>query len=441
MVRKVLLRADADAKMGAGHLMRCVALARAFGDAGIEPTIATASTDRSLLASAFNDRIRFQFLDGAYPDPRDALRVAALIESAEIDAVVVDGYVFDNAYLDAIAGKSVRKVVVDDAPRLSHYACDVLLDVNLGSLRRPYPLRDRQRALLGPRFTLLRPQFLGAARGAPCIRSTASRILVTMGASDPPNATALVLRALASHPSFEVTVVVGGANPHATDIDAVSRSLSRVRILRNVAGIERVMAEADLAIGAVGGTMWELAYMGVPTLILSACDLHDQVATVASAYGAHSWIGNVDRVDPSDIGDAVGRLASDPATRTEMSRLGRALVDGHGAARIVSAVATDTGEWHVRRAGPADGQPIWELLHEQLTVTNQSYRSFEREFMQVLSDGSRAYVCESLGSVAAFVEYSSSAGSPVVRAGVAAAYRAHGVLDRLVSLTAPTSIS
>ena len=101
---------------------------------------------------------------------------------------------------------------------------------------------------------------------------------MTMGGSDPDNATALVLGALERlSRRFDVTVVVGGANPRLDSIRQQCLRLTRV-CSHNTANFESLMAKTDMAIAAVGGTIWELAYMGVPTLLLSATDLHHRVA-------------------------------------------------------------------------------------------------------------------------------------------------------------------
>jgi UDP-2,4-diacetamido-2,4,6-trideoxy-beta-L-altropyranose hydrolase len=430
-MKPVVLRADADARLGAGHLMRCLAIAHALrGQA--EPIIATTCREAALLEHVHSAGVPVHRLEAAYPDARDAAAVASLVRGAQ--ALVVDGYHFDNEYLDAVGDSGVRTMMVDDAVRLRRYDADMLLDVNLGALRQRYTLRSGALALLGARFTLLRPQFLEAARSAAPVPQVASRVLVTLGASDPPNATARVLTALARDAaSWDVTVVLGGANPHVESVEAAASALPRVRVCRNVAAPEVLMADADIAIGAVGGTMWELAHLGVPTLLVSTSELHDRVAAMAHAYGAHEWLGNVGDLDDRSIADAAHTLARDQHRRARMTRLGQALIDGKGAARVAAALCSPRGAPWVRPAVPVDAEAIWEMSSTG-GETQTPFADFEGGFQARINDPqSRPWVTDTFGSAVAFVDAGPGSTAGERRQGVAAALKVHGMLEHLAA--------
>ena len=86
---RVVLRADAGASIGGGHLMRCVALARALPP-HVQPVIATTCEHGSLLAHAERAGIRVVVLDAPEPGARDAAQVCRLLEG-EGAWIVVDG--------------------------------------------------------------------------------------------------------------------------------------------------------------------------------------------------------------------------------------------------------------------------------------------------------------------------------------------------------------
>src|SRR5438034_1243299 len=164
--------------------------------------------------------------------------------------------------------------------------------------------------MLGPRFAMLRPE-IHALRGAPAqAPRRAERLLVTLGASDPLDATGLVARALAPIADrFHTTIVVGPANQRAEQIAAAVRTMPHVQVVQCPPALESLMQSSDIAVAAVGGTMWELAYLGVPTLLLSGSDLHHRVARTAHEYGAHEWIGPVGATSEAAIGGALEALA------------------------------------------------------------------------------------------------------------------------------------
>jgi len=436
-VTRVVLRADADPSIGAGHLMRCLALARALSRY-VQPVIATTCNRPELLQHVERSGIAIARLGAAHPHPSDADQVCELMDGVRPGFVVIDGYHFDGAYVDRLRSWGLRTLMIDDRPRLSEYTSDLLLDVNLGALRQPYVLAPQTTPLLGPRFTLVREEFVEAERPSPRVVPVASRLLVTMGGSDPDNATALVLGALERlSRRFDVTVVVGGANPRLDAIRQQCARLTRASVVHNTSNFESLMAETDMAIAAVGGTIWELAYMGVPTLLLSATDLHHRVAEVADRYGAHRWLGSMDAGDEQKLADAVVALADDSRARSEMRRLGRLLIDGGGSARTAAAICADDSKWEIRPAQLRDAEPVWEMRDAARepceSYSGATFPGFEPWFQDAIDAvESRLWVLERYGSVAGFARYDRDVGVTNVAVAIAPAVRERGFAVRLL---------
>jgi spore coat polysaccharide biosynthesis predicted glycosyltransferase SpsG len=93
------------------------------------------------------------------------------------------------------------------------------------------------------------------------------------------------------------------------------------------------LAGADVAVLALGVTVYEALAAGVPAVVLcrSAADVAH--ASSLEERGAVVSLG----IDPApeQIAAAVAALVGDPERRAELARAGRALVDGRGAERIV----------------------------------------------------------------------------------------------------------
>jgi spore coat polysaccharide biosynthesis predicted glycosyltransferase SpsG len=332
-------------------------------------------------------------------DLEDTIRV---IRRTEASVVVLDGYHFQQEYLDGIRAAGVSTAVIDDLPRMPDYGCDLLIDQNIGALTKSYPPGSAGTILFTPRFSILRPEFRAEGRHGTAPEA-AVRVLVLAGGSDPADATNLVLSALEpDQHAFEITIVIGGANPRADAIRRRCARLGRVTVLENVKDLRPAMIAADLAIATVGGTMWELARCGVPTLLLSATDAHTELAASAHAYGAHQWLGDARAVSKGDVRDAVLRLAGDWTAREGMRVLGQRLVDGHGADRVAEALSTIGDSWDVRPAGVEDVEAAWELERPRTHQPREavSYPAFESEFVP-----RRYWVLSRRGGVGALVRY------------------------------------
>ena len=107
-------------------------------------------------------------------------------------------------------------MVIDDLADRSH-DCDLLLDQNLyQKLETRYDnlVSDSCQKLLGPRYALLRPEFVVARKNPRQRNGQVRRVLIFFGRRYQTNETEKALRALAgiSDRQFEVDVVVGGGN-------------------------------------------------------------------------------------------------------------------------------------------------------------------------------------------------------------------------------------
>lgn len=435
MGARVIIRADAGPAIGAGHLMRCRALGMALRDAGADVVIATGRAGGAPVVSYVRSSgVPVHEIDPATPDEA-AMRLLGAGAGAWI---VADGYHFDAPCLEAFRRTGSRVAVIEDSPRLPSYDVNLLLDQNPGALRQPYAAPGSS-LLLGPRFILLRPDLGPSTDDA--TPGPRTRVLITTGGSDPFGLTQKLVEALSGSADLDVTVVLGAMNDGGVTVPP------DIRVARGTFELPRLMRQCDIAVSAVGTTLWELACLGIPTIAISTSDLHARMGAVLQEYGAHRWIGDRS-VEGSVIRTAVSALAADDQGRREMSRLGRALVDSGGAARVAAAIL-GPGEqaWRIRRAVASDAEPVWEIAadpevrrasHDQNAF---SFPTHERWFEQRLSSAtSNMWVADGDGTVAGFVRYDwRETGEAVVSIAVASAARGRGLAARLLSETCGAS--
>ena len=193
----LVVRADANARIGAGHVMRCLALAQAWQDDGGRAIFLMAPNAPSLekrLKSEATEVIRVAIQPGSADD---ATQTAHLARQMGALWVVVDGYHFDADYQRIIKDAGLRLLFVDDHGHSARYYADIVLNQNLHAHRGLYANREPYtRLLLGTRYVLLRREFLNWRGWKRRIAEVAHNVLVTMGGSDPYNVTLKVIQAL-----------------------------------------------------------------------------------------------------------------------------------------------------------------------------------------------------------------------------------------------------
>lgn len=368
-MRPVLFRVDVNTRIGTGHAMRCFALAQAWQDAGGRAVFATGTCPPAFAARLEAERMDWISVTATPGSSDDAAQTAKQAQRANADWVIVDGYHFDAVYQKIVKRSDRRLLFFDDYGHANTYHADLVLNQNLHANASLYTEREpATRLLLGTRYALLRREFdawRGWQRSTPVV---ARKILVTLGGSDPDNVTLKVLHALRAVAArdLEVMIVVGGSNPHLAELQNAARALPfAVRLESNVADMPTQMAWADVAIAAGGGTCWELAFLGLPSLVLALADNQRPVVQAVADAGIAIDAGWHAAVDAADIAVRLQPLLENVDARMAMARLGPLLVDGEGTSRVCAALAQTPVR--LRPARPSDDHLLWQWANEATT--------------------------------------------------------------------------
>jgi len=336
--RHLIIRADANTRIGTGHLMRCLALAQAWKNSGGEVAFITACESAGLLQRLSDEGFEAIQLDSPYPDPADWEVTSQVLATHPNAWMVLDGYHFDSICQIRIKEAGHPLLVIDDMAHLEHYYANIVLNQNSHAEQLNYSCEPHTELLLGAQYVLLRREFLQWQDWKREIPKVARKVMVTLGGSDTNNVTLKVIQALqqVDVEGLEAVVVVGSSNSHFEELQtAVSDLKSPIWLERNVTNMPKLMAWADVAISAGGSTCWEMAFMGLPTVLLVLADNQRDIGEGLSEAGVVHNLGWFEQVTDAKIADALLRLLANPDGRSMMSNSGRELVDGLGRERVI----------------------------------------------------------------------------------------------------------
>lgn len=337
----LVIRADASAHIGSGHVMRCLALAQAWPAEAGKVILALPESGAFLQDRLKKEGFTVETVRAGTATRGDAEATVDLARRFEAGWLVVDGYPFDNAFLEKVIAGPARVLLLDDTGRQNPAPVDILLNQNVHASPELYPGADTTtRLLLGAKHAMLRREFLQADLQTP-LPLQARRVLVTLGGGDPANHTGKVLAALAHADNRELSarVLVGAANPHREVLEKQAAALPQeVEILTAVSDMPAQYRWADLAVTAGGGTLWELAHLGVPALTMIVADNQEPASRLMDSLGAVHCLGWAERLQVEGLAAALASLARDADRRSAMSEAGRCLIDGRGAERVVGAM-------------------------------------------------------------------------------------------------------
>jgi UDP-2,4-diacetamido-2,4,6-trideoxy-beta-L-altropyranose hydrolase len=337
----LLFRTDASLAMGTGHVMRCLALAQAWQDAGGGAVFGMAQTTAGVQARLAAEPYALSLFSGAPGTESDSIQTISLAQERGVDWIVVDGYQFAADYQRGLKAAGFKVLFLDDYAHAAPYSADLVLNQNAYAGEKMYDAREPYtRLLLGTDYCLLRREFAPWRDWKRKTVPAGNKVLVTMGGSDPENFTSVVIGALRRLPHVETTVVVGGSNPHFQSLQALtSQSGSRMQLLNNVVNMPELMARADAAIAGAGTTCWEMCLLRLPMLLVDLAENQKPIAVTLNDLGAAIHLGTARNVMESEIAERVVNLLASDAERAGLSDRCGKLVDGRGAERVLTELA------------------------------------------------------------------------------------------------------
>lgn len=346
----LFIRSDSTTQIGTGHIMRCIALAQAWQDEGGKVVFLSHCESEALRQRIINEGFEFIPIEHPHPHPSDFSQTLMQLQpflpspssfSPSVPWLVLDGYHFTPDYQKAIKDAGIRLLVIDDMNHLPYYHANIILNQNIHATDLKYNCDPNTKLLLGPKYVLLRREFLKYRDFKREIPDKARKILVTMGGADPDNVTLKVIQALnlLNDSELEVKVVIGPSNPHMESIKKeLSLSPFSFHLLPSVDNMADLMAWADLAITAGGSTCWELAYMGVPSIATILSENQKKAIYILGKIGFVLNIGLHDRIKIDKLVLQIKLLLSNWKERKAMTETAQNLIDGNGFLILISTI-------------------------------------------------------------------------------------------------------
>lgn len=357
----IVFRVDASLQMGSGHVMRCLTLANGLRGQGAEVSFICREHLGHLcdFISSLNFRVvRLPALEvegNADSGISSTWELGSLWEEdAEItqeiirswcvipDFLIVDHYGLDKKW-EVKLQRSVEKIVVIDDLADREHDCVLLLDQNLhrgmeGRYQALVP--DACSKLLGPKYALLRPEFLAERKKMKPRSGEIKRVLIFFGGSDPANITGQLMKAINVNlfRQIQFEVVIGVSNIYKAEIQSLCDGLVNVKLHIQVNNMAALMAQSDLAIGAGGATIWERCCMGLPSIMLTIADNQKAVASQVIQKKIGFLVGHVGEVDFKVIVNLLTIIQSRSFLIKEIGKRAECLVDGLGVKRVVSTL-------------------------------------------------------------------------------------------------------
>jgi UDP-2,4-diacetamido-2,4,6-trideoxy-beta-L-altropyranose hydrolase len=323
---KVFILTEGGRNIGFGHITRCLSLYHAFEEKGIKPKFFINGDDSVVDIVRQTDYEIVSWIKS---------KQEFLNKIMDADIVIIDSYLAGVSFYEEVSKAVKIPVYIDDNKRLD-YPKGVVVNGNVHANDLNYPKKDGVIYLLGTKYTPLRKAFWDVPKKK--IRETVQSFMIAFGGDDMKDLTPKVLAFLCkSYPYLEKNVIIGKGFKNINEIEKMADKKTNLIYYPDAEKIKQVMLKSDIAISAGGQTLYELARVGVPTIVIGIAD--NQLGNIKGWQKAGfieyaGWWENEKVFD--NIRYCVKELIKS-ANRKKISDIGRTLVDGKGVKRLVKS--------------------------------------------------------------------------------------------------------
>lgn len=246
--KSIVFRVEGYDKIGLGHIYRSLTLA----DRMLDHDIAFVISRRSEIGIKML-RSRF-YKVFVFDEPGDEIRTIA-----ECSPNIVVNDILDTkaGYMKSLKKLGTRVVNFEDQGAGAKEA-HAVINAMYGSSTKAHT---------GPDYVCLRDEFYSTPPIR--IRKKVKSLLILFGGVDPSGLTQRVTKWLLRMKfDGEITIVTGPGFRDGSTLKQLCANRSRIKIVRDTKIISKYMSRADIAITSGGRTIFELASLGVPMLVM-----------------------------------------------------------------------------------------------------------------------------------------------------------------------------
>jgi UDP-2,4-diacetamido-2,4,6-trideoxy-beta-L-altropyranose hydrolase len=260
----ILIRADASARIGLGHIMRDLVLAERY------------------------DNVHFACYENPitlpYPlhklQSNDIAELIALIHTLHVDMLIIDHYGIGYEEERAIKAQTgVTLMVLDDT--YERHECDLLLNHNICADASRYKGLVPPHCIVqcGSDYTLLREEFWKEKE----ILRTRSGMLIALGGSDVLNLMPQMLPLLPK--GLHVTLVTSSANAHLSTLKRLVSTREATELIVDATDMAKRLHTCALAIVSASTLAQEALFLNTPLLAIQTASNQHEMATYLETQG------------------------------------------------------------------------------------------------------------------------------------------------------------
>lgn len=325
--KKIIFRAEGYKELGLGHIYNCITLAFSM----IEHDVLIVVSEKSVEGI---EKIRETNLP--YKIIKHESEINKIIEDFKPDIWVNDCLNTTKEYIESLKSKIKRVVTIEDLGSGIEVA-----DAVINALYKP--INDKH-VYSGYKYVCLRDEF--QAEQPAKFSEKVKNVLVMFGGTDPTNLNKRLYNSILKFSDKYKDIkfnFITGIGYDAEKNGVITQKDKNIYVYPNVPRVTTYMKHADLAITSQGRTIFELAAMGVPSIVLSQ-NKREQTHLFARLEHGFLNLGIGKEVEQNLIENTLDWLINTQAIRKNMYDLMLSYQLKEGLQRVKNIIVGDNND-------------------------------------------------------------------------------------------------
>ena len=357
----LVIRADASHLGGTGHIMRTLAIAQEWVSRGGVCYYFCATLPPLMQQRLKSENCSVVMLNQQPASDEEAEETSQHLARLNPHWLLIDSYPLTPAYQESLdLPPRTRVANISDFGVDDFAKPNLVIHANISIAADYLSLGEQATVLAGADYILLRREII--CDEVKPVTKDASKLLVSMGGSDPQEAGALLCKYLIETDLIDhlkVRVVIGPAYPSDGLMYGVSHP--NLESVLSPPSMKPHYHWADTAICSPSTTSLELAHYGLPIGLIVTADNQERVLEAMREMDAAILLADV-RVQP-DFSNIEYLLSG--ARRIAIAGRAADIVDGKGTQRVCEAMGLP--ELRFRAVTMGDAEILWEWSNDPLT--------------------------------------------------------------------------
>lgn len=323
----IVIRTETNELAAAGHVMRCFSIAEAIQEENdVDIKIISEFTP---LVGELSKQTQINHGVAKYDGPPETAADARTVLEEKPSLVVADSFGVTQDWIDTIENENIPVIRLAGSFNIN----------SLSSTGAVFPEPcNHERApddnfVCGIEYIPLSKKYWYTNKRPKS--DIVKNIVITTGGSDHYDLCSVSICALDEvyQEQLNVSVIIGPFFKNIKSIEKYAKqSHHNIQLIHQPNGLYEYLKYADLCISGGGGTLYEMACMGVPGIGITIWPLQ---ASVVDYMATKNTILGVTYTETNMLADLVASLNKlDPSLLQKMSEMGKQVIDGQGALRI-----------------------------------------------------------------------------------------------------------